>query len=77
MTVRGILTIYAGTALLLAVLLLVGGSLDHRYPLPLEEDFSTVVTDASGQPLRSFTNSVSSGAILFLTVSLGITIKRC
>ncbi|WP_271272522.1 penicillin-binding protein 1C [Aliamphritea hakodatensis] len=57
MTVRGILTVYAGTALLLAVLLLVSGSLDHRYPLPLEEDFSSVVTDVAGQPLRSFTNA--------------------
>ena len=57
MTVRGILTVYAGTALLLAVLLLVGGGLNHRYPLPLEEDFSSVVTDVAGQPLRSFTNA--------------------
>ena len=57
MKVRGILAVYAGAAFALAVLLLVFGGLNHRYPLPLAADFSSVVTDVDGQPLRSFTNA--------------------
>ncbi|WP_261843171.1 penicillin-binding protein 1C [Aliamphritea ceti] len=57
MNTRGVLAVYAGATLTLAVLLLVFGGLNHRYPLPLEADFSSVVTDVDGQPLRSFTNA--------------------
>ncbi len=57
MKVRVILAMYAGAALMLAVLLLVAGGLNYRYPLPLEDDFSSVVTDVNGEPLRSFTNA--------------------